>query len=115
MTATPGPPAATAPPQPRPGAVIDGIDVDAVAAAVQGCRGVSGLYGGRFGEIGSYLPGRRVAGVQVSSHALTVQVRSRWDVPVADLSAQIRAALVGVVGDRRISIVIADIDDPPAP
>ena len=43
-------------------AVIDGIDIDAVAAAVRGCAGVAGLDGGQFGEVASYLPGRKVAG-----------------------------------------------------
>ena len=41
-------------------AVIDGIEVDAVAAAVAGCAGVSALDGGPFGEVASYLPGRKV-------------------------------------------------------
>jgi hypothetical protein len=37
-------------------AVIDGVDVDAVAAAVQGCTGVAALDGGPFGQVASYLP-----------------------------------------------------------
>jgi hypothetical protein len=94
-------------------AVIDGVDVDAVATAVQSCPGVSGLHGGPFGEIGSYLPGRRVAGVQVTKTNLTVQVRSKWDVPVAELSRQLRPALAGLAGAKRIDIIVADIDDPP--
>ena len=44
-------------------AVIDGVDVDAVAAAVAGCAGVSALDGGQSGEVATtYLPGRKVAG-----------------------------------------------------
>src|SRR5881398_3708720 len=38
---------------------IDGVDVDAVAAAVQACPDVAGLDGGKFGEVASYLPGRK--------------------------------------------------------
>ena len=34
---------------PRP-ALVDGIDIDAVAAMVRGCAGVSALDGGPFGE-----------------------------------------------------------------
>ena len=34
-------------------AVIDGVDVDAVAAAVLSCAGVAGLDGGRYGEVTS--------------------------------------------------------------
>src|SRR5580693_1246789 len=69
-------------------AVIDGVDVDAVAAAVTGCEGVATLDGGPFGEVASYLPGRRVTGVVVGDGPLT--------------------------GHRPVDVVIADIDDPPA-
>ena len=57
-------------------AVIDGVDVDAVAAAVAGCAGVAALAGGPFGEVTSYLPGRKVAGVAVGNDRVTVQVRA---------------------------------------
>ena len=68
------PPAGSAPRS----AVIDGIDVDAVAAAVRGCPGVSGLDGGPFGGVASYLPGRKVEGIVVRDGRVIVQVRSRW-------------------------------------
>ena len=96
------------------GAVIDGVDVDGVAAAVQACSGVSGLDGGRFGEVASYLPGRRVQGVAVRTHSVTVQVRSRWGVPAPDLLSQITAVLTPLIGARRVEVVVADIDEPPA-
>jgi hypothetical protein len=94
-------------------ALIDGVDVDAAALAVLSCPGVSGLDGGRFGEVASYLPGRRVAGVIASGGRVRVQVRSRWGIPVADLAAQITAALGPVTG-HLVDVIIADIDDPPA-
>lgn len=58
MTSPPGP---TVPQV----AVIDGVNVDDVAAAVLGCARVAGLDGGQFGEVTSYLPGRQVPGVIV--------------------------------------------------
>jgi hypothetical protein len=82
---------------------------------VQQCPGVSGLDGGRFGETGSYLPGRRVAGVVVSNGRVMVQVRSRWAVPAADLVRQITAAVAPLAGHRPVDVVIADIDDPAPP
>ena len=94
-------------------AVIDGVDVDAVAAAVQGCTGVSALDGGRFGEVASYLPGRTVAGVVVGDGRVTVQVRSRWGVPAPELAALIAAVLAPLTGLHPVDVVIADIDDPP--
>ena len=94
-------------------AVIDGVDVDAVAAAVQGCTGVAALDGGAFGQVVSYLPGRKVTGVVVGDGRVTVQVRSRWGVPAPDLAALIAVVLAPLTGHRPVDVVIADIDDPP--
>ena len=97
----------------RPGsAVIDGIDIDAVAAAVRGCAGVAGLDGGQFGEVASYLPGRKVQGIVVSGGRVRVQIRSQWAVPAPELAALIKAELVPLTGHRPVDVVIADIDDP---
>jgi hypothetical protein len=96
-------------------AVIDGVNVDAVAAAVLGCAGVAGLDGGRFGEVASYLPGRKVRGVVVSGGRVTVQIRSRWAVPAPGLAALITTVLAPLTGSRPVDVVIADIDDPPGP
>jgi hypothetical protein len=97
---------------PRAG-LVDGIDVDAVAALVRGCAGVSALDGGPFGEVASYLPGRTVPGVAVDDGRIRVQVRSRWGVPAADVAAIITAALAPLAGPRPVDVTIADIDDPP--
>jgi hypothetical protein len=94
-------------------AVVDDVNVDAVARAVQACAGVSALSGGRFGGVASYLPGRRVPGVTVRSDAVEIQVRARWGVPARDLYSQI-ASVLGPMIDRRIDVVVADIDDPPS-
>jgi hypothetical protein len=93
-------------------AFIDGIDIDAVAAAVRGCAGVSRLDGGQFGEVASYLPGRKVDGIVVSGGRLRVQIRSQWAVPAPELAALIKAALVPLTGHRPVDVVIGDIDDP---
>ena len=103
------------PPASSVAAVIDGVNVDAVAAAMQACPGVSELDAGRLGEVASYLPGRRVQGVAVRTASVTVQVRTRWGVPAPDLLSQITAALTPLIGGRRVEVVIADIDDPPPP
>jgi hypothetical protein len=95
-------------------AVIDGIDVDAVAAAAAACPGVAALDGGPFGAFATYLPGRKVQGVVVGDGRITVQVRSRWGVPAAGLAAMIAAMLTPLTGQRPVDVVIADIDDPPA-
>jgi len=110
-----GPNPAGAPPAPQTAAVIDGINVEAVAAAVLGCAGVCALDSGRFGEVASYLPGHRVPGVVVREESVLVQVRSRWGVPAADLLSQITGAVTPFAGGRRVEVVIGDIDDPSVP
>jgi hypothetical protein len=95
-------------------AVVEGIDVDAVAAAVLACPGVSGLDGGRYGEVTTYLPGRTVPGVTVGGGRVRVQVRAAWDTEVPRLAAALTAALAAVTRNRPVDVTIADIDDPPA-
>ena len=46
-------------------AIVEGVDIDLVAKAVQARAGVSDLVDGPFGDATSYLPGRRVTGVSV--------------------------------------------------
>ena len=111
MTSPPVSPAVSGPGS----SVIDGVDVDAVAAAVLGCAGVAGLDGGRFGEVVSYLPGRTVEGVVVSGGRVKVQIRALWAVPVPELAALIRTILMPLTGSRPVDVVIADITDPPSP
>jgi hypothetical protein len=94
-------------------AVIDGVDVDAVAAAVQACAGVAELNGGQFGEVASYLPARKVPGVVVSGGRVRVQIRSRWGIPAPDLAVLITTVLAHLTGGKPVDVVVADIDDPP--
>ena len=94
-------------------AFIEGVDVDAVATAVQACAGVAGLDGGRFGEVVSYLPGRTVPGVVVSDGRVKVQVRSRWGIPAPELAALIITVLAPLTGGKPVDVIVADIDDPP--
>jgi hypothetical protein len=95
-------------------AVVDGIDVDAVAAAARGCAAVDDLCPGAWGGVVCYLPGRQVPGVRVASDHVTVSVRSRWGTPAAELARQLRAALAPLTRARRIDVVIADVADPAA-
>ncbi len=78
-------------------AVVDGVDVDAVAAAVRQCDGVSGLDGGPYHEVATYLPGRTIDGVSVADGGrVQVQVRSRWGVEAPLLATLIQITLAPV-------------------
>ncbi len=63
---------------------MDGVDLDAVAAAARGCPAVDDLCSGAWGGVVSYLPGRQVAGVRVAPDHVVISVRGRWGVPVSE-------------------------------
>jgi hypothetical protein len=94
-------------------AIVDGVDVDAVAAAVRRCSGVEGLVDGPPATAATYLPGRRVDGVRVDSKVVAVQVRARWGYCVPEIAAQIRVATAPLTPDRRVDVIVADLGDPP--
>jgi hypothetical protein len=93
---------------------VDGVDVDAVAAAVRGCAGVSALDGGQFGETVTYLPGRTVDGVVVSGGRVQVRIRARWGVELPLLAVLITTVAAPLTDGRPVDVVVADIDDPPS-
>jgi hypothetical protein len=96
-------------------AVVDGVDVDAVAAAVRACPGVEALRGGGPAEVATYLPGRRIVGVQVTPAGLVVAVRGRWGVPATVLAGQIRDVVAALVPGRRVEVRLVEVADPPGP
>ena len=73
---------------------------------------------GPWGGVVSYLPGRQVAGVRVASDHVLISVRGRWGVPVAEMARQVRTAVAGLVGLRRVDLEVADLagvpGEPPA-
>lgn len=96
-------------------AVVDGVDVDAVADAVRGCPAVADLDAGRAVQsIATYLPGRQVAGVRVTDTAVTLQFVLRWGASVSDAAAQIRSAVRHLVDGRAVDLVVAAVTDPPS-
>lgn len=106
----PSPPAPTA----DPGAVAD-----AAAAAARGCAGVVDLSGGLVGEIGTYLPGRRVPGVRVQDDRITVHVVAQYGLPLPVVGDEVRAAVGGAVATlapgRPVDVVVDDVALPTDP
>ncbi|MEJ8279662.1 Asp23/Gls24 family envelope stress response protein [Pseudonocardia spirodelae] len=91
-----------------------GIDTDRIADAVLSCPGVAQLHAGRFGEIATYLPGRRVSGIRVdpTAQAVEIHVVGRYPASVAAIADQVRAAVLPVVGDTRVDVVVGDYAGP---
>lgn len=78
---------------------VDGSDQDHstaaehVAAAVLAVPGVSGLHAGTYGEVGTYLPGRRVAGVRLGADVTEVHIAVVMGRSIADVAQQVVAAV----------------------
>lgn len=109
-------PAPAGPPTFDPGGAVAapiGRDTDAlvepVAAAILACPAVSRLSAGPFGTVGTYLPGRRVAGVQITDTEVTVRVVG-YPVPLRTLESQVRGAVSELVPGLPVHLGVDDID-----
>ena len=88
---------------------------DLVAAAVRGCPDVLDLSGGAFGQVATYLPGRRVSGVRLGEQdgdPVEVHVVARYGVQVHVLAVQVRHAVWSVLPGRPVDVHIDDLDVP---
>ncbi|MFC5288536.1 hypothetical protein ACFPM7_15865 [Actinokineospora guangxiensis] len=83
-------------------------DPVALAALVAALPQVAGLHSGRYGEITTLLPGRRVLGVRVRDDDVTIGVVARYPVPVAEVAAAVRAAVAPVAVDVWVGDVCLD-------
>ena len=90
--------------------IVGAETVEAIAAAVLRCPAVARLHSGRFNAITSYLPGRRVVGIALTPSGVTVGVVGRYPGTVAQIAAQVRAAVATVVPGVAVTVAIEDID-----
>lgn len=93
-------------------ALVEGIDVDAVAAAVRSCPAVDDLDSGLPGGAVTYLPGRRVPGIRIGADRIEVHVRAVWNQPVGRVADQIRQSLASLAGGRPVDVTLTDIAEP---
>lgn len=80
-----------------------------VAAAVLAVPGVVRLHGGRFGELGTYLPGRRVTGVRIDDEGTEVHVVVSDRVPVPQTAGRVQRA-VSAIAPMPVRVHVEDID-----
>jgi len=92
-----------------------GPDPESIALAVQSCPLVAGLHAGAFGEVASYLPGRRIRGVRVTVTAVEVHVVGRYPAPMDEIAAQVRRVLAPLTGSLPVHVVIEDVALPGEP
>ena len=88
------------------------VDVDAIARSVERCPGVASLSSGPVGLAVSYLPGKRVEGVRVTDELVEVHVIARWEMTVQFVDREVRDAVTGIIGGRRLDVVIEDVEVP---
>ncbi len=102
-------------PLPPPSAPTGGdLEADVLAAAVSSTPGVAGLHGGRYGEVATYRPGRRVVGIRSTTAGIEVHVVA-WPDALPAVADRIRAAVAPHAGGRAVDVVIGDLADPTPP
>ncbi|MFY0407499.1 hypothetical protein [Solicola sp. PLA-1-18] len=85
--------------------------VDVVADAVRSVPGVADLHAGSFGEVATYLPGRRVAGVRLTDDGADVHVVLTWDAPVDATADAVRRAVAAHVTGA-VDVTVEDVAPP---
>jgi hypothetical protein len=99
--------------QPEPaGTLVDGVDLDAVHAAVNSCPGVARVGSGSVAALTTYLPGRRIPGIRINPDTVELEVIAEWDSNAANIGRAIQSVVTGLAGARRVDITITDIDLP---
>ncbi len=83
--------------------------VDDVAAAVQAVPGVVRLSPGPFGDLQTYLPGRRVPGVRERSGRLEVGIVLSWGASAEVVARLIRARLAALTSGE-VDVVVTDVE-----
>ena len=87
-------------------------DLEAVAAAALGSPLIAGLTGGRFGDVATYLPGRRLVGVREVDGTIEVHVVAKWGTPLPEVADVVRAAVATHAGGAPVAIFVDDIEVP---
>ena len=86
---------------------------DLVAEAARAVTGVADLHTGTFGEVATYLPGRRVNGVRIRPDVTEVHVVLLWGTPVLAAADAVRAAVSPLV-HTPVDVSVEDVIDPRA-
>jgi hypothetical protein len=92
------------------GTVIDPVaaTADDIAARVLAIPDVVRLHPGRFGEVATYLPGRRVTGVKLGSDLIEVHVVIAGKAPARQTAQLIHATVASLVATP-VHVYIDDV------
>ncbi|MDS1115639.1 Asp23/Gls24 family envelope stress response protein [Gordonia westfalica] len=88
--------------------------VDELADAVLAVPGVTGLHGGLLGEVATYLPGRRVAGIVLDADVGEIHIVADMSSDLQTVAATVRDTAERIAG-RPFAVVVEDIAIDPTP
>ncbi|SNT51689.1 hypothetical protein [Rhodococcoides kyotonense] len=81
---------------------------DAVASATLAVAGVVGLHGGEFGEVATYLPGRKVVGIRVDADLCDIHITAEYPTDVNGVARGVLAAVQPLV-TVPVSVTVEDV------
>lgn len=84
-------------------------DADTVAGIARAVPGVVGLHPGMFGEVGTYLPGRRVTGVRIRDDHIDVHLVIAADAEVRATAAAVRDTVADAFPGHSVDVTVEDI------
>ncbi len=98
---------------PWSGMVIEPVptEADDIAALALSVPDVVRLHAGRFGEVATYLPGRRVTGVKLGDDVIEVHVVVAGQVPVRETAQLLHASVAALVATP-VHVYIEDVEMP---
>lgn len=70
--------------------------VDRISAITLATPGVVALHAGRFGEVGTYLPGRRVAGIRIDERGTQVHITVAAGHPIRQVAHRVQHVVAQV-------------------
>ncbi len=91
-------------------------DADLIATVVRAVPGVVDLHGGAYGEAATYLPGRRVVGVEVGEERVAIHIVAALPPASAGggsdletLATEVRRAAAPLCAGLRIDVFVEDL------
>ncbi|GAA1906556.1 hypothetical protein GCM10009737_04170 [Nocardioides lentus] len=94
------------------GAPAEPLDpAEELAGELLSLPGVAALHGGLFGEVATYLPGRRVTGIRLDPERTDVHVSIEYGAAVHDVVEAVRSATARRVGGR-VDVYVEDVAPP---
>jgi uncharacterized alkaline shock family protein YloU len=90
-------------------------DADRVVGIACAVPGVTGMHGGMFGEVATYLPGRRIHGVRLDDTHIDVHVVLSDDAAVRETATAVRQAVAAAFSGFAVDVTVEDISFGPSP